>query len=199
MLAIARALPSSLVRAFRSPPERGVGVVLQDQGSGNGKDGGPATKRAQQPSFVAAGQWRWTGPADRTASIFWISTILAHRRHDILRICGGISASHSARMDGPGGLGLPSARRSVRDCQYSCGIDEGPLRTGPPADADGQLFHLLGGRLRGAGRSLIIVARTNSVSPKLAKFTSASVPVFGQYLSSRFDRSSAQHPRSEPA
>jgi hypothetical protein len=100
MLAIARALPSSLFSALRSPPDKGVGWYFgairasMIQTTGTGEAAGDYSNNGQQPSS----SWRpvrcrqvssnsrsptffqtaWA-PANRTASAFWISMVRPQR------------------------------------------------------------------------------------------------------------------------
>ena len=138
MLAIARALPSSFLRAFLSPPERGVG----DASASSGHPGFQTTRtrtaanEGQQPSSSCRPVRCWhvssksrcprffhtvLGPASRIASAFCISMVRAQRRQETRSTCRWMSPSCCFWIGLPEGLAsaVPSFRT---DCQYSVGI-----------------------------------------------------------------------------
>jgi hypothetical protein len=98
MLVIARALPSSLFRALRSPPERGVGwcfgAIRTSRFRQRTGGAGDYSNEGQQPSssWRPVRSWQvsssrrsptffqtaWA-PANRTASAFWISMVRPQR------------------------------------------------------------------------------------------------------------------------
>jgi hypothetical protein len=106
MLVIARALPSSLFRALRSPPERGVGwffgAIRTSWNQAMRERAGDYSNDGQHPSsswrpvrcWQVSSNSRWPtsfqtawGPASRTASAFWISTVRPQRRQPTRSKC----------------------------------------------------------------------------------------------------------------
>ena len=103
MLAIARALPTSLFRAFRSPPERGVGwyfgvirtstiqrcrpAALGDYSNAGQHPSSsclPVRSRQVLSSSRCATSFQIAlAPYKRTASAVWISTVRSQRRHEM--------------------------------------------------------------------------------------------------------------------
>ncbi|KPF96216.1 hypothetical protein IP86_17570 [Rhodopseudomonas sp. AAP120] len=107
-----------------------------------------------------------SGPYSRTASAFWISTVLLQRRQATRNRCLEIWFSRSRRPDAAGSGLPPSAPASTRSaCQYSGGkVSFGPSAGDPgafltTARAIASIWNRVGMRQR-AGWSVMAVIRT---------------------------------------